>query len=1413
MSILFYRSIVTGRRRAIVYLVMIISFLLISRISYSQNEEIQFEHLSVEDGLEQEYVLCILKDSKGFMWLGTEDGLNRYDGKEFKVYKHNPADSNSLSNNHVQAIYEDKNGNLWIGTYGGGLDKYEPATEIFVHYRHDPIRNSISSDFILSIYEDKSGFLWIGTENGGINIFDRIKNRWISYQNDPENPNSISYNIVRAIYEDKERIFWIGTDGGGLNKFDRETGKFTCYKHDPGNPGSLSHNFVVAIVEDKKEALWLATFGGGLEKFDKVSETFKHYKHNPENLNSPAQDVLQDIALSSAEPDVIWIATSNAGIDRFEIRNEKFTHFKHNPYDPRSLSSDDVSKIYEDINDLVWVGTVGKGLSKYNHTRGKIIHYDREYNNSNSLNSNKIYPIFEDESGILWIGTDKGGLNKLDRKKGIFTHYKYQPDNLNSIVHNDLFSIIEEKPGILWIGTRGGLSRFDSKRNQFINFKNDPENPQSLSDNIVDRLLIDRSDNLWIGTSRGLNKIPLSKVRTNPVFIRYMNDPKNFNSISGNIISEIYEDSDGFLWVGTSSNGLNKFDFRTNQFRHYKHYPHDPNSISNNSIAVVYQDKNDVLWVGTLGGGLNKFNPDNQTFTHFEEDDGLCNNFVYGILEDDHHNLWISTRNGLSKFNPDKVNERGIILPSAFKNYYVEDGFQDNVYHPTSYFKNNRGEMLFGGINGFDIFHPDSLTENQNIPNIILSEFNVLNKPFHSDSSITAVTKIVLPHDKNFFSFRFAALDFTNPSKNQYAYKLEGLDENWIYSGNVNFAGYTNVDPGEYTFRVKGSNNDGVWNEAGTSVKIIILPPWWSTWWAYTIYICVCLGLLYFIRLYEINRQNLKHSWELERVETEKFQEIDSMKSRFFANISHEFRTPLTLIKGPVQQMLFEDFPQDVKKQFNMILRNTNRLMQLINQLLDLSKLDSGEMVLRTSPADIVSLLNGLAQSFESLAKQKSIELQFQSSRDEIIAYVDRDKFEKIIINLLSNALKFTPEGGIVSVNINLLPRGRGIKEADQDTHYLEISILNTGPDISPGQIDKIFDRFYQADDSSAGRYEGTGIGLALTKELVELHHGKIKVESEPEKATTFTIYLPLGKNHLQPGEIIETPTEVLSEIKIDPGLIESAISSKSKTEAETQPAEDPSTILIVEDNDDMRSYIRESLKSIYKIIEADDGEKGIRQSLENSPDMIISDVMMPKMDGFQFCAEIKKDKRTSHIPVILLTAKATGESKIEGLETGADDYLTKPFDTRELKVRIKNLIQQRKRLQEKFRKEINVNPRDITVTSIDERLVQKAIDVVEKYIGDPNFDVAKLANEVGISRRLLHTKLKVLTGQSPGEFIRNLRLKRAAQLFQQGYGNVTQVAYEVGFQSLSYFAKAFREQFDQSPSQYLSQDPGKDRR
>jgi signal transduction histidine kinase/DNA-binding response OmpR family regulator len=734
---------------------------------------------------------------------------------------------------------------------------------------------------------------------------------------------------------------------------------------------------------------------------------------------------------------------------------------------------------------------------------------------------------------------------------------------------------------------------------------------------------------------------------------------------------------------------------------------------------------------------------------------------------------------------------------------------------------------------GFFFFHPEDISDNTCIPQIIVIDFKVRNEEFRTDSGIVSKKHLRLKHNENFFSFEFAALDYVCPEKNQFAYFLEGLEDDWVYSGNRRYVSYSSVPPGNYVFRVKGSNNDGYWNETGTSLAITILPPPWRTWWAYFLYGIAILGLITAWRSYDLNRQRLKHQLALEHLEAQKLKELDSTKSRFFANISHEFRTPLTLVLGPLDK-LRAIVPKEAERDLEIMQRNARRLQHLINQLLLLSRLEAGQMKLKAKELNIVKLVNGYVQSFESLAKQKRIELVFHSAEKEIMAFVDRDKMEKILYNLLSNAFKYTPAGGKISVEIGqldswavgqkyeILSNCPTAQLPNLSSNYVTVSITDTGPGIPPEHLPHIFDRFYQADDSSPRRQEGTGIGLALVKELVELHHGKISAESEPGSGTNITIVLPLGSGHLKAEEITtEMDPEQLEERDADLILAEQGTAKspgerkKLLTEvivSETKAGQVP-LIMVVEDNADLREYIRGFLLASYHLVEAADGEEAWQEATVKIPDLVISDVMMPKMDGFELCQKLKNDERTSHIPVILLTAKAEVGDKLEGLETGADDFIIKPFNTEELQIRIKNLLKQREKLKEQFLKEAGRTglaflldmPED-KILSMDEKFMQKAVRIITENMEDPEFSVEDFASRMAMSHVQLHRKLVALTGQPANRLIRTVRLTKAAQLIKNKSATITEIAYEVGFNNLSWFARCFHEQFGLSPSEYASQ-------
>ncbi len=1120
----------------------------------------------------------------------------------------------------------------------------------------------------------------------------------------------------------------------------------------------------------------------------------------------------------------------------YDLQYDLFSRIVIDPTTPNSLSNDWINALYLNNNGILWIGTAWSGIDKIDTRGNPFKHIQLKSEDEELFYSASSF--FMDKKGNLWVGACTGGVFKFDPRLEKVAQYQYNAEKGFFIDAGTPFTnwvdfIYGDSDDILWIGLGGwGPAIFDRKRESFIfldfNLPEGHPRPERIQD-----IFEDHTGTIWIATwGSGLFKKEKTDGKYDPVNIVH------HEILMNAIILDIFEDSNGNLWFSTAEDGLfclKAKERETMQFTQYGSTESGSPGLYTNYIEKVFEDIYGTIWVGSFRG-LYKYNPAIEHFELIHDSTGLFGDGIGEVFGDDKGNLWLSHyRKGLIRYKPES---------RVLKIYDTEDGLPFDNFVSKYWYQSEDGRIFLPGYlgagKGFFYFHPDSIHDNTKIPPIVVSDFKVEGKPFSLDSNISAIQHITLKYDQNFFSFEFAALDYANPNKNQYAYYLEGLDEDWIYSGNRRFASYTSVPPGNYIFHVKGSNNDGYWNEEGASLAITVLPPPWRTWWAYTIYALVFIGLIYLWRQYDLKRQHLKQALEIEHVEAEKLKELDSMKSRFFANISHEFRTPLTLILGPLEKIK-ASVSEEVKHDLEMMQRNARRLQRLINQLLSLSKLESGQMKLQARELNLVKLVIGYIQSFESLAKQKNIDLVFQAEEKDIQAYIDQEKLEKILFNLLSNAFKFTPEGGRITIEVgsgqlavgnSLFTTHHSPLTNSPSHHLVTITITDTGPGISPDQQSRIFDRFYQADDSYTKDQEGTGIGLALTKELVELHHGEITVESEIGKGTTFTIILPLGKEHLKPEEIISAPPPTppqqgrgVSSIQDPASSIEqpiyptpdpSPIASLSLAREGSKPpsgglgvASEQPVILIVEDNPDMRNYIRGHLGEGYRLIEAGNGEEGLEMALEGIPDLVISDVMMPKMDGFELCEKLKSDERTCHIPVILLTARASEESKIQGLKTGADDYLYKPFNYHELIVRVNNLIEQRKRIQEQLIKQLGLLTKPgstkpgIRIASMDEQFMAKAIGIVEDHMSDPDFSIDTFGKLVGMSRSQLHRKLTALVNLSPTAFVRSLRLSRAASLISRKSGTISEIAFEVGFNNLSYFARSFREQFGVLPSEY----------
>ncbi len=814
----FERRTCSGFLRA--GLPIVLFFALAAHLALAATNDIRFEQLFLEEGLSQSIVECIAQDQQGFMWFGTEDGLNKYDGYRFTVLRNDPDNTNSILYNHILSLFTDSEGFIWIGTFDSGLDRYDPETEEFTHFVHNPQDpNSLSNNFIYSIIEDSEGYLWVGT-NRGLNRLDRETGDVVRYLHDSSDPSSLSHNTVRALCVDLAGILWVGTDGGGLNRFDPAAGSFTRYMFDPGDSNTLSHNSVRSLFEDRSGVLWIGTVGGGLNCLDRGRRRFTRYRNNPDDPFSLSHDQVYSI-LEDREG-TLWVGTNGGGHNKLDRELGKFVRYVNDPNDETSLSYNEVYSIYEDKSGVIWLGTYGGGVDKFDTKRKKFEHIRSRANDPNSLSHPIVWTICEErDTGILWFGTHGGGLSRFDRKNNRWSHYRHDPEDASSLSADIVRFVFEDSRKVLWVGTHGGgLNTLDRRTGRFRYYRNDPNDPQSLSHDELRSFYEDRFGDLWFGTNGGgLNRFD----RENGTFTSYQLDLDDPNSLSNNFVRVIFEDSDGDFWIGTQGGGLNRMNRETGEFEHFRNDPEDSTSVSNDYVFSILEDETGFLWLGTWGGGLNRFDKKTGLFEHYTAEDGLASNSVYGALMDEQRNLWISTNNGISRFNP-----RG----GVFKNYTVDDGLQDNEFNGNAFFKSPDGEMFFGGIHGVTAFYPHEIKDNPYVPPIVITSFTKFNKEVKFDSPISDIPELVLSHKDYVFAFEFAALDYSAPNKNQYAYMMKPLDDDWNYTtSDKRFAYYTTLPPGNYVFMVKGSNNDGIWNESGVSVDLRITPPFHQTWW------------------------------------------------------------------------------------------------------------------------------------------------------------------------------------------------------------------------------------------------------------------------------------------------------------------------------------------------------------------------------------------------------------------------------------------------------------------------------------------------------------------------------------------------------------------------------------------------------
>ncbi|MDO6738813.1 two-component regulator propeller domain-containing protein [Wenyingzhuangia sp. 2_MG-2023] len=1348
------------------FAILVLSFLFILKTiaqnNYEELKDLRFKHLSIKDGLSQRSVTSILQDSKGYLWFGTRDGINIYDGTNFSVFRHNSEDNSSLSHSWITCVFEDSKKNIWIGTKNG-LNRYNPKEKNFIRYKKNSHPYFVTDNEIWNIEQVDNQTLWIGT-NHKITTID-IEN-FTAHTLKTEVEKKFVSKKIRNTCKTIDGFLWVCMPTKIL-KYNPQNNTIIYYNY-PNNSSIEAHlNNAPKIYQDHQKTIWLG-YENGLAVWDKNLNVFKDFKLN--NTNSIRSSVR---GFNEDNHGNLWVGTYTG----LYILNKKRTHLKnfvHHKNAVRSLSQNSIYSIIKDHRGDMWIGTWAGGINYFDYSFQSFKQIYAGYSN-NMLNYNVVSSIIQQENGNLLIGTEGGGLNYYHKKTGKFTYYQHNSKNPNSIGSNNIKSLLLDADKNLWIGTHDqGLFYLNLSKKPFKFQKIDLvlEESKHLKDYRILCLHQDQNQNIWIGT---LTKGIFIYNRKNHQIKQLENKIKSVKCI-------VESNNPDTIFIG-GSDGLEKINIHTQKITPLKYQRKNP-SIRNSINCISVQ--NETIWIGTEGKGLYEIHAKTKKTTKYGIAQGLLNEVIYGILLGDDNKIWISTNSGISSLD---------LKTKKTENYLESNGLQGSEFNYGAYLKAKDGVLMFGGTNGLNFFKPKEIIKNNFIPPVDISGIKINNKNYIYITD--SIFNIDLKYNENDINIDFTALSFSQAQKNQYAYKLEGFDLEWKYVGNNKTATYTNLDKGNYTFKVKASNNNNLWNTSGKSIHITILPAPWRTWWAYTIYIIILIIAFYFVQRLILIRVKERNELKQEKFDRERLEEINQMKLTLFTNISHDFRTPLTLIIGPLQRMIHNKMgDNEIQKQHQIMHRNANMLLELINQLLDFRKSESGKQLLYASQSDIVSFVKNIKKAFDDLADFKQFKFDFISTEESLPLWFDKIKMKKILYNLLSNAFKYNEIKGKIAIKIS-------IQEANSQK-YAVIKIINYGEVIPSENLHHIFDRYYRFDKE--GKQKGTGIGLALTKSLVELHHGNITATSSLEKGTCFKVMIPLGKNHLTSAQCIEHREEDLPLEKsflLEKNL---KILEQESLKEKTTLKKNMDTILLVEDNIDVRNFVKDIFKNQYNILEAEHGKEALEIIKTSEVQLVLSDVMMPEMDGFELCQHIKQNIVTSHIPVLLLTAKTATEHQKTGFHIGADAYIAKPFDASILALRVTNLLNTRKNLVSKFKKDQILEPKEITTTSADEEFLKKAIEIIEKNISDGDFNVKEFTEQMHMSRSVIYKKIKALTDQSITEFIRTIKLKKAAQMIAKTQLSISEIAYEIGFNDLKYFRSCFKKQFNTVPSNYRAQ-------
>lgn len=1356
-------------------------FLLGIAPSYAQAPEYAIEHLTIDQGLPQNEVTSIIQDRKGFIWFGTRGGLARYDGSSMKVFQYEPGVANSLSNNSIETLFEASDGKIWIGTKSGGLNCFDPILEELRQYQfHSKDSESLSGDGVVSIAETQDRKIWVGTDGEGLNWLDPATGKF---------HRLLPGCHILALSCTKDGTLWASADNS-LYKIEKGTQLPVDVQLD------LPENVMLSAIkpDEVNDQLYISGWKTGVIIYNfRRQKIVNQIDWSHPGKPNPVDDIYSILKPNSSN--MLWMGTWGDGL-KYLDRGGK-VHSVFIAPDVRAKYNTDfdiILDIFEDRSGNIWIGTDGGGVCKL--TVQKKFFKSFTFKNS-ELSSGHVLSLIEGRDGRVWIGTRGGGLNELKGNKII--HHKEIFEKINDIRVNDIHSLYEDVNGDILFGSNYGLHKITGIVNDKISFEtitNDPRRKTSLSDEKVTAILRDGKGRLWVGTQRnGLNRLTDIGVNGETSFNHYRYDPHNTFSLAANRISALFEDSKGRLWVGTYK-GLHLYKPDIDGFVRISYDARGKGGLSNDIVTCIKEDLHGNIWVGTAGG-LNKVTVSNDApkVSYLTRKDGLPNDYINSIIVDPKNNLWIGSAGGLFKFD---INSHQIQL------FNLSDGLQSNAFSENAACTGKNGLIYFGGINGFNVFDP--MQKLVNVPSplsfIVLKIMNQEVEPgqmVHGrkilDRSITYTDEITLSYLDKVFSVEVSSMDFSMPEKNYYAYKLEGFDKEWANLKNTRTVTYTNLAPGSYALLVKAGDMGNIWVGEPIRLHITVLPPPWRTWWAYMLYACAAFLLALIIRRNVKKEMRLKEDLQKANLmstkaglEKMKEREVSEMKFRFFTNVSHELKTPLTLIIGPLEELLvLNDVSKNIREKLLLIHRHSGRLLMLINQLLDLRKAESGNMRLQTGQRDMVRFAFEVFEGFNDLADRRNIAYSYHSDIDNLLIDFDENKIEMAMTNILSNAFKNTPDFGKIICSLTIE------RDNELNKSFCTISIEDTGRGMPPQVLDKIFDLYYQVAVVDSVKISGTGIGLSLVREIMQLHGGLVAVKSTEGKGSRFSIKLPLKNVSGNASSNLNQPSGQSLDLMVNDAL-----------------EDDKPLVLIIEDTDELRDYLIELLHDEFNVLEAANGEEGFKLSMDRLPDIIVSDVMMDKMDGFELCYKVKNNVATSHIPVILLTAKNMPESELSGLDAGADDYIKKPFNPILLVARIRRLLESRKKLKEYYGKKVTLQPTNVEITPFDEKFLQKAMTYIEANLLNPELTTESLGYELGMSHSRLYRKLKALTGLTIQEFIRSIRIKRAAQLLETGEYNVSEAAVQTGFSEMKYFRNYFKEQFGCLPSEYFKVNPDK---